>query len=148
MMNKLGFIKKTMKIISLFFLLFFVSMAEAETVSNVWQPAADKVCEQINQALRLYQKGDIKNAHLSAVMSYFKGYDAEIEPAVRVTLGGPHVFAVERKFRDFSTVMTPNPDKKQLKKVSVFAAELCQSVREDANALNAEHVQRQVFKVE
>lgn len=115
---------------------------------NVWQPAADKVCQQINQAVSLYQKNDLKAARLKATMSYFEGYDAEIEPAVRITLGGPHVFAIERKFRDFSTNMTPNPDKNQIKKIVIFANELCRLVQEDAEVLNKEHVQRQVFKVE
>jgi hypothetical protein len=116
--------------------------------SNVWQAPSDKVCGFIKQSVRLYEKNDVKKARTAALMSYFKGYDAEIEPAVRITLGGPHVFAIERKFRDFSLMMTPNPDKKQLNKVSASAAELCQLVNQDANALNVEHVQRQVFKVE
>ncbi len=129
-------------------LLLFFTSANALITPNIWKPAADKVCEQINQAVLLYQKNDLKNARLTALMSYFKGYDTEIEPAVRITLGGPHVFAIERKFRDFSTIMTPNPDKKQIKKVAVFAAQLCQLVHNDANALNVEHVPRQPFKVE
>lgn len=128
--------------------LLFTSAALAKPAPTVWQPVADNICEQINQALHLYQKNDLKNAHLEAVMSYFKGYDAEIEPAIRITLGGPHVFETERNFRDFVTIMTPNPDKKQIKKVTAFATQLCQLVKDDANALNAAHVKRQVFKVE
>jgi hypothetical protein len=137
-----------MRITTLLLILFTSAAAIAHPAPTVWQPVADQICEQINQALHIYQKNDLKDAHLAAVMTYFKGYDAEIEPAIRITLGGPHVFEMERNFRDFATIMTPNPDKKQIKKVTAFAAHLCQLVNEDANALNAAHVQRQVFKVE
>ena len=130
-------------------LFFFISPAiYAENAPDIWKPVAKTVCGQINSAVGFYQKGDIKNARLNAVMAYFKGYDAEIEPAVRITLGGPHVFAIERKFRDFSTKMIPNPDKKQQKIVAAFAAELCQDMYKEAAALNAAKVPRQVFKVD
>ncbi len=137
------------KIIMLLILpLLSLASPPSSPVANIWQPAAQQVCDQINQAVHFYEKNDVKKAHLTAVMAYFKGYDAEIEPAVRITLGGPHVFEMERKFRDLSTLMTPNPDKKQFKIVNDAAIALCQLVKKDADALNANHVQRQVFKVE
>lgn len=136
------------KIIYPIICVFLLTTAHAAPIPNVWQPAAEKVCDQINQAVHLYKKNDLKNARSTALMSYFTGYDAEIEPAVRITLGGPHVFAVERKFRDFPTVMIANPDSEQMKKVAAYADELCRLVHDDAKALNAEHVPLQVFKVE
>lgn len=131
-------------------LFLFAALAQAAPTpaQDVWKPVADKVCDQIKQSIDYYQKNDIKQAHATAIMAYFKGYDAEIEPAVRITLGGPHVFAVERQFRDLSTLMTPTPSKEQFKKVADFGATLCESVYADAKALNADHVPRQVFKVE
>jgi hypothetical protein len=140
-------------VIKIFILFIILSLFNSvystpKPVMNIWQDPAYKVCDLIKQAAHLYEMNDIKKARTTALMSYFKGYDAEIEPAVRVTLGGPHVFAIERRFRDFSMLMTPNPDKNQIKKITKLASELCQLVYDDANALNAEHIQRQVFKVE
>lgn len=115
-----------------------------EAPPSSWNPAADAVCAQIQMAVTYYQKGDIKHAKLSALMAYFKGYDAEIEPAIRVTLGGPHVFAIEKKFRDFASSIST----KQLKAISEMATALCQEVKKDAAVLDKEKVPRQVFKVE
>ncbi|OGT60944.1 MAG: hypothetical protein A3E85_03300 [Gammaproteobacteria bacterium RIFCSPHIGHO2_12_FULL_45_12] len=128
--------------------LFTSLPAMAATTPNVWKPEADAVCRQMDQAVSLYQQGHLKEAKLAAVMAYFKGYDANIEPAVRITLGGPHVFAIERQFRHFSQEMTPNPDKQQLQKMTRLARTLCQLVHDDANALNAAKVTRKVFNPE
>lgn len=119
----------------------------APSTPNVWQPAAQKICDQIDKALSFYRQSDIKNARLNAIMSYFKGYDAEIEPAIRVTLGGKHVFAIEHQFRDFANAMTPNPDKKQLETVNQLGLDLCKAMHEEAKVLNAQNVPRQVFEV-
>ena len=134
----------------LFTILIFslCTVALANPTTDVWAPVASSVCTQINSALQAYRKGDIKQAQLTAIMAYFKGYDTDIEPAVRVTLGGPHVFAIEKQFHDYSTLMTPNPNPQQLKKVATAAAQLCQAVKSDANALSAAKVKRQVFNVE
>jgi hypothetical protein len=120
----------------------------APTSPDVWQPAAKKVCDQIDQALEFYRQADLKNARLNAIMSYFKGYDAEIEPAIRITLGGQHVFAIEHQFRDFAKAMTPNPDKKHLETVNQLGLDLCKVMHEEAKILNAAHVSRQVFEVQ
>ena len=133
-----------MRILILILMALIVTPAFAATQS-VWQPAAEAVCDQINKAVDLYQQGDLKHAHLTAVMSYFKHYDTEIEPAVRITLGGPHVFDIERKFRNFAASMT---DKNQIKIVKAVGDELCQFVHQDAEALDAAKVPRQVFRVE
>lgn len=119
----------------------------AQATTDVWSPASQAVCKQISNAATAYSKGDLKNAHLQAVMSYFKGYDTDIEPAARITIGGPHVFAVERQFSDFSSAMTPHPSADQIKKVSVLADQLCKAVSDDAKILNESKVPRQVFKV-
>lgn len=105
-----------------------------------WQSMADSVCKQIQNALLAYQKNDLKDAHLQATMAYFKGYDALLEPSVRTTLGGPHVFEIEQAFRNYTKLMTPNPDALQLKKVSNASDALCQSIKLDAKALLDAHV--------
>lgn len=128
----------------LFFLAATVSAAQP---ADIWGPVAQGVCQQIKTAHSLYQKNDVKNAHLDAIMAYFKGYDTELEPAVRITLGGQHVFEMERKFRDFAATMIPHPDKKQLQKVNDAATQLCEAMAEEAKALNVAKVKRQVFKV-
>jgi len=92
-------------------LMTFATLCHAQETANVWVGAATAVCNQINQTLAYYTKGDVKNAQSNAIMAYFKGYDAEIEPAVRITLGGSHVFEVEHQFRDFKTAMKSNPAK-------------------------------------
>ena len=124
-----------------------VSGIAAPSSPDIWKPAAEMVCDQINKALNFYRQSDLKNARLNAIMSYFKGYDAEIEPAVRVTLGGQHVFKVEHQFRDFANAMTPNPDKKHIETVNQLGAELCKAIHEDAKALNTAGVPKQVFEV-
>ena len=133
--------------VSLWLLLASPLALAGPIVSDVWGGAAKLVCNQINKAARLYKQGDIKNAHLEAIMSYFKGYDASIEPAARTNLGAPHVFGIEQKFRDYATLMTSKMNTTQIKKVSDYAAKLCQSVNQDAAALNAAKVDKQVFKV-
>ncbi len=129
-------------------LMTFASLCHAHETADVWKPAAKTVCNQINQALAYYTKGDVKNAQRDAIMAYFKGYDAEIEPAVRITLGGSHVFEVEHQFRDFKNAMKPHPDKKQLEEVSNLAKKLCETMYADANALQDAKVEKQVFKVD
>ncbi len=131
----------------LLILLVISSLAVAQELDVTWGQAAQNVCNQIDNAVNFYQQGDLKKARLQAVMAYFKGYDAEIEPAVRITLGGPHVFNIEQEFRRFALEMKPNPDKEQLKRVRETAAALCQMIHEDAKALNANQVKPQVFKV-
>lgn len=130
--------------------LFVSASAFADTPKepDVWLPVARQICGQTQKAVVLYQQGDIKKAHLTAVMSYFKGYDTEMEPAVRITLGGPHVFAVERQFRDFAEMFTKKkPDQNQMDQVKKLSKQLCETLKEDALVLNKEKVKRQVFTV-
>ena len=127
----------------LVFLPFNAVIAAGE--SDIWNPVAKKICDQINLAQQYYKKGDLKNAHLTAVMSYFKFYDAELEPAVRVTLGGPHVFAIEGQFRQYAKAMTPKPDKQQLQHISTLATQLCSDIAKEAKALNEAKVPKNVF---
>lgn len=131
-------------------LLFILIIASfrINATEDVWTFSAKGVCEQITKAFEFYQKGDVKNAQTQAIMAYFKGYDAEIEPAIRITLGGSHVFLVEHQFRDFKKAMIPNPDQKQLEYVKNLSFKLCQTMYADAEALNKAKVQKEVFKVE
>lgn len=117
-------------------------------VNNVWQPVADAICLKVKNAATLYTKKNVREARVQAIMAYFKGYDADMEPAVRVTLGGPHVFALEQKFRDYSAAMLPDVDALQIKKVNELAIALCHDLYQDAKALDAEHVKRDVLKAE
>jgi len=112
-----------------------------------WGPAAIEICNQIDSAVQFYEKGDIKNARKQAIMAYFSGYDAEIEPAVRVTVGASHVFEMEHKFRNFTRHFTLNPDEKHFAFVKNSASELCRAVKDDAKTLNEAKVDKQVFKV-
>ncbi len=119
----------------------------AKNPEDPWKASATLVCKQITDALDFYKKGDIKQAQTQAIMAYFKGYDAEIEPAVRITQGGKHVFEVEHQFRDFKNAMTPNPDAKKLTEVTTRATKLCQTMFEDAESLKLAKVKKEVFKV-
>jgi len=129
-------------------LMTFATLCHAQETANVWVGAAKSVCDQINQALTYYTQGDIQTAQSKAIMAYFRSYDAEIEPAVRITLGASHVFEVEHQFRDFKNTMKNNPDKKQLEEVSSLAKKLCETMYADAKALHEAKVEKQVFKVD
>ncbi|HEX2549241.1 MAG TPA: hypothetical protein VHM20_05375 [Gammaproteobacteria bacterium] len=133
----------------LFFLLFVITLTtKAAESEDIWKSSAAAVCAQITKALEFYQKGNVKNAQTQAIMAYFKGYDAEIEPAVRITLGGSHVFEVEHQFRDFKKAMIANPDQKQLEYISQLSKQLCETMYADAEALNKAKVKKEVFKVD
>lgn len=134
------------KIILLLSMLLMTSVAQATKIQiDPWTQSGKKVCDQVTQAYQYYKNGDLKKAHVTAIMSYFKLYDAEIEPAVRITLGGPHVFEIEGKFQQYAKAMTPNPNKQQLQAVSALAKDLCEAVYSDTKALNDANVPQQVF---
>jgi len=121
-------------------LLFVSSLCYgAPSPAPTWQTFANSVCKQIQNALLAYQKNDLKNAHLQATMAYFKGYDALLEPVVRTTLGGPHVFEIEQAFRNYTQLMAPNPNAAQFKKVTDASHALCDAIQSDAKTLQDEH---------
>jgi hypothetical protein len=145
-----------MRTFIILFLIFWATTSIAQsqsTLSNtsnpdVWQPVAESICSEVKLAATLYQKGEVKEAKLKAIMSYFKGYDEAMEPAVRITIGGSHVFATEQQFRQFSAVMASDVTSAQIKIVNDLAKTLCAGLYTDAKVLHAEKVKREVFKVE
>lgn len=146
-MNRDG--QKMVKFFAFLFVIFQSSFIFAGTPTiDPWKDSATFVCNQIKDAINFYKKGDVQKAQTQAIMSYFKGYDAELEPAVRITVGAEHVFEVEHQFRDFKNAITPNPDDKQIQAVIAMGTKLCDTLYADAAALQAAKVKKQVFNVD
>lgn len=121
-------------------LFFFTSSAIAQSSITTWQSIALGICNEINEALMAYQQNDIKSAHTKAMMAYFVGYDATLEPSVRTTLGSQHVFLVEQQFNHYARLLSSGFDIKQLSLVSHTANELCHSVVNDAQAVEEANI--------
>ncbi len=135
-------------LVSILFTFSAYSAPSSDHDQDIWGPMAKEVCQRIEAAVKLYHNGKVKEAHLASTMAYFKCYDANMEPAVRVNQGGPHVFAIEGQFHQLTKAMVVNPTPAQTQQVDEIASSLCKAIAADAQALNKDNVQRQLFKVE
>jgi hypothetical protein len=119
--------------------------SQADT--NSWQQKAQSVCQQLTIAAQAYQKKDMQQAHVNAVMSYFQNYDVNIEPAARVTFPQGHIFQIEQSFSNLNKNMVDNPSPQQIDAITQQANTLCATIMADAKTMDAQHITSPTYKV-
>lgn len=141
-----------MRYIRFFMLFLLVSIyfstgwaKSSPATQNEWTPIAGKICYALRQASQSYQRGQLEAAQLHTMTAYFKIYDAELEPTIRLNVGPKRVFNTEQAFSHLIKLMHPNPNLKQVKKVNVAAKNLCQRIAEEAKILTDARVARTNF---
>jgi hypothetical protein len=80
-------------------------------------------------------------------MAYFQLYDQKMEPAIRMTIGQARVFQTEQDFNKFNTSLVEHPTTEQRAAAKQQAQALCQLVIADANTLDKQQVDPQLYKV-
>ncbi len=122
--------------------------ATPAATSQNWEQKAQRVCQQLNTASESYRQNNLQQAHISATMAYFQNYDANIEPAARVTFPQSHIFEIEQMFSHLNANMVDNPSPQQIDALKQQTDLLCQTIVADAKSMDEQHINFPTYKVD
>ncbi len=110
------------------------STIKSETSASYWMDIANTIQNQVNEAVSLAEKGDIKLATRTITQTYFQQFEgSKMETAIRIQISPKHMLKVEGLFGALRKSIKEQADSSTLKEQ---AKAIIDAVTKDAKELD------------